>query len=95
MDKKILLKPWVHSDNMWLNRVAIIHQLMYKEKTNSDLLAYSILPHTSSKEFFHQKAIGWALRQYSRTNANWVVDFVHKHEKELKALSKKEALRLI
>lgn len=88
-----LMLPWIHSNNMWLNRVAIIHQLGFKEKTNLEVLVKAILPHTASKEFFHQKAIGWTLRQYSRTDADWVLGFVNEHE--LKPLSKREALRLI
>lgn len=88
-----LISPWILSTNLWLNRVAIIHQLPYKKYTNTSFLTKAILPHAESKEFFLQKAIGWALRQYSRTDAQWVVEFVDKHE--LKPLSKREALRLL
>ncbi|MCB0480584.1 MAG: DNA alkylation repair protein [Flavobacteriales bacterium] len=88
-----LISPWILSTNLWLNRVAIIHQLNYKKYTNTSFLAKAILPHTHSKEFFHQKAIGWALRQYTRTDADWVIQFVEEHE--LKPLSKREALRLL
>lgn len=84
---------WISSRDMWLNRSAMIFQLKYKMDTNTSWLSKSILPHLNSKEFFHQKAIGWALRQYSRHNPDWVVDFVNEHE--LKGLSKREALRLL
>lgn len=84
---------WCNSDNMWLNRVAIIFQLKLKDKTRTDLLERYIVPHLGSSEFFHQKAIGWALRQYGKFNPNWVVDFSNRHE--LKPLSRREALRLI
>jgi 3-methyladenine DNA glycosylase AlkD len=81
------------SENMWLNRAAIICQLSYRERTNTDLLERAIVPHLESKEFFHQKAIGWALRQYGKTNPQWVKDFAASHT--LKPLSRREALRLL
>jgi 3-methyladenine DNA glycosylase AlkD len=81
------------SENMWLNRAAIVCQLGYRERTNTDLLERAIVPHLESKEFFHQKAIGWALRQYGKTNPQWVKDFVASHT--LKPLSCREALRLL
>ncbi len=80
-----------NSNNFWLNRTAIICQLKFKDKTNITLLEIAILPHIQSNEFFIQKSIGWALRQYARTNALYVIDFVHSHS--LKPLSKKEALK--
>jgi 3-methyladenine DNA glycosylase AlkD len=85
------IPKWIASDNMWLNRSAIIFQLKYGVKTNVALLSDAILPHIASKEFFHQKAIGWALRQYARTNPEFVLEFVAIHA--LKPLSKREALK--
>jgi 3-methyladenine DNA glycosylase AlkD len=81
------------NENMWLNRAAITCQLGYKENTNTELLQMAIVPHLESKAFFHQKAIGWALRQYGKTNPEWVKDFVALHT--LKPLSRREALRLL
>ncbi len=68
-------------------------QKSYKQSTDTDLLAKYILNCNTSKEFFIQKAIGWALREYSKTNASWVTEFVSNHP--LAPLSKREALRLI
>jgi len=85
------MSKWIASDNMWINRTAIICQLKYGKNTQTNWLEKSILPHTKSKEFFHQKAIGWALRQYARTDLDWVVSFVNAHE--LKPLSRREALK--
>jgi 3-methyladenine DNA glycosylase AlkD len=82
---------WNQSDNMWLNRTAILFQLHYKQKTNETLLYNFILNHASSSEFFIQKAIGWALREYSKTNAASVVEFIHHHK--LKPLSIREGLK--
>jgi 3-methyladenine DNA glycosylase AlkD len=88
-----LIRRWSQSNNMWLNRTAIIFQLKCKTNIRVDLLEEFILPHIGSKEFFHQKAIGWALRQHSRIDPDWVIDFVDTHP--LKPLSRREALRLI
>lgn len=82
---------WNQSDNMWLNRSAILFQLHYKQKTNESLLYSFILNHSASKEFFIQKAIGWALREYSKTNKDAVIAFIHNHD--LKPLSKREGLK--
>ena len=76
---------------MWINRTAIICQLKYGKNTQTYWLESAILPHAKSKEFFHQKAIGWALRQYARTDLDWVVAFVKTYE--LKPLSRREALK--
>lgn len=79
------------SDNMWLNRSAILFQLDYKGNTNADVLFSLCKKYKDSKEFFIQKAIGWALRDYSRFNPKGVTEFVTKTN--LKPLSKREALR--
>jgi 3-methyladenine DNA glycosylase AlkD len=86
-----IVASWIHHPDMWLNRTAIICQLHFKLHTNLDFLSRAIVPHLSSREFFHQKAIGWALRQLSDTHPEWVKHFVATHE--LKPLSKREALR--
>ena len=88
------IKKWLASGNLWLQRSAILFQLHYKDKLDTDFLAYVINSLLGSKEFFINKAIGWTLRQYSRTNPEWVVEFVNKTD-NLAGLSKREALRLI
>ncbi len=80
-----------HSENMWLNRSALLFQLGYKEKTDFNLLQKICEEHQTSKAFFIQKAIGWALREYAKTNPDLVRDFVL--TSNLKPLSKKEALK--
>lgn len=84
---------WIGHKNMWLNRTAIIFQLSYKKNTDCALLTEAILRHAASKEFFHQKAIGWALRQYSYTNSAWVERFIADHT--LQPLSVREGLKAI
>lgn len=71
-----LVDKWAVSEDMWLRRTAIIHQLRYKDKTNEDLLYKYIKQNADSKEFFIQKGIGWALREYSKTNPYSVKQFI-------------------
>jgi len=82
---------WNQSDNFWLQRSSIMFQKSYRSKTDTKLLTDYILHCAGSKEFFIQKAIGWALREYAKTNADWVKKFVKTHE--LPVLSKREALK--
>ncbi len=63
-------------ENFWYRRVAINLQLMFKESTDTELLAQAILADLTTDEFFIQKAIGWALRDYSKVNPDWVRDFI-------------------
>lgn len=94
-EKEKLIEKWLKSSNMWLNRTAILFQLKYKEHIDVYLLEKTIKANLNSNEFFINKAIGWMLREYTRTNPEWVINFVNQHENELSGLSKREALRLI
>ncbi len=82
---------WIENDNFWYQRSAIILQLTYREKTNTELLAECIKRRAGSKEFFIQKAIGWALRQYAKTNPDWVRRFISKNK--IAPLSIREAMK--
>jgi 3-methyladenine DNA glycosylase AlkD len=84
---------WIRSGNIWLQRSCLIFQLKYKHETDTDLLSSFIIPLSKSKEFFIAKAIGWALREYSKCNPTWVKNFVENNT--LQSLSKREALRRI
>ena len=86
-------QKWILSNNIWLKRSAILFQLKYKETLNIDLLNRIIIPLSNSKEFFINKAIGWILREYGKTNKEWVINFVKKNK--LSNLSKREALKHI
>ena len=70
------IEKWAYGTNMWLNRTAILFQLKYKENTDEELLYRYIKKNAKSKEFFIQKAIGWALREYSKTNPSSVKLFI-------------------
>lgn len=70
---------WAGADNLWLRRTALLFQLKYKESTHRELLSQIILMNKDGKEFFINKAIGWALREYSKSNPQWVRDFIANH----------------
>ena len=91
--KDMVISNFSSHSNMWLNRSAILFQLGYKEKTDFELLAKLCETHKESNAFFIKKAIGWALREYSKHSSDDVLEFVNKTD--LKPLSKKEALKYI
>ncbi|MGG3561481.1 DNA alkylation repair protein [Neobacillus rhizosphaerae] len=84
---------WAVHDNMWLRRTAILFQLKYKEKTDEERLYGYIKSNSGSKEFFIQKAIGWALREYSKTNPASVKQFIN--ENSLAPLSVREGSKYV
>lgn len=86
---------WSVSDNIWLRRVAINHQLGQKAKTSRELLGQIIENNLGQAEFFINKAIGWALRDYSKTNAAWVRAFIMAHEADMANLSVREASKYL
>lgn len=86
-------KRWMKSKNIWLMRAAIIHQNLYKKKTNEVLLFKLISQCMDHEDFFIRKAIGWSLRQYARTNPSAVKKFVLANKSKLSMLSQKEALK--
>jgi 3-methyladenine DNA glycosylase AlkD len=85
------LARWRISENFWLRRTSILFQLGYKKNTDFPLLCGIIRENLGSKEFFINKAIGWALRQYSRVDGQAVRDFVA--QTPLQPLSAREALK--
>jgi 3-methyladenine DNA glycosylase AlkD len=89
--RKKYLAKWRRSDDFWLRRAAILFQLGYKADTDFDLLCDIIRENVGSQEFFVNKAIGWALRQYSRVDPQAVRRFVA--ATPLSALSAREALK--
>lgn len=84
---------WAVSDNMWLRRTSILFQLGYKQKTNAEMLLNHIEKNLGSNEFFINKAIGWSLREYGKTEPDFVRDYVRSAESRLHPLSIREALK--
>jgi len=90
-----IMLEWSVDDNFWLRRLAIDHQLLRKEKTNTKLLEKILINNLGQKEFFINKAIGWSLREYSKTNPKWVRNFVETHKEKMAPLSIREASKYI
>jgi 3-methyladenine DNA glycosylase AlkD len=84
---------WIASDDVWLARAAILHQNKWKAATDEPRLFSLCLARSSDSEFFLRKAIGWALREYSRTAPEAVRSFVAEHDEQLSGLSKREGLK--
>ncbi|KAF0201146.1 MAG: hypothetical protein FD170_2912 [Bacteroidetes bacterium] len=84
---------WMASGNIWLQRTCLLFQLKYRNETDFRLLSGFIEQLASEKEFFIRKAIGWALREYSKTKPEAVIQFVESHS--LSPLSQREAMKII
>lgn len=90
-----LMLKWSQDDNIWIRRFAIEHQLLRKDQMNTALLAKIIKNNLNSEEFFINKAIGWALRDYSKTNPKWVKNFINEYSEQLTPLSIKESSKYL
>lgn len=85
---------WNDSPFLWQKRSALILQLGHKQKLDTQLLSEIIISNKDSSEFFIQKAIGWILREYSKTNKIWVREFIAQHT-DLSNLSKREGSKYL
>jgi 3-methyladenine DNA glycosylase AlkD len=86
-----VMDAWIESENVWLARTAILHQLGYKQRTDRERLFRYCVRRAPDTEFFIRKALGWALREYSKTDSEAVRAFVAAHG-ELSPLTRREAL---
>ncbi len=86
---------WSREENIWVQRIAILYQLRFKEKTNTAQLEQILLNCLGTNEFFINKAIGWALRECSKTNPDWVRDFLEKYQEQMANLSIREASKYL
>ena len=84
---------WIDDENMWVARVAILHQLRFKHDLDQDRLFSYVEKRAADTEFFIRKALGWALRDYARVAPDAVRSFVQEHEDNLSGLTKREALK--
>jgi 3-methyladenine DNA glycosylase AlkD len=87
-----VLRTWATDGDLWRRRTSIICQLGSKEDTDTELLTYAIEANAGDRDFFIRKGIGWALRQFARTEPTWVRAFVDAHP-ALSPLSRKEATK--
>ncbi len=92
-----VIRSWASADDLWVRRTAVLGQLKHRRDTDVDLLAAVIDANVEGtpygREFFVRKAIGWALRQYARTDPDWVTGFVAARSDRLSGLSRREALK--
>ncbi|GAA4531623.1 MULTISPECIES: DNA alkylation repair protein [Nonomuraea] len=88
-----LMLEWAHAGDLWKRRTAILCQNRFKARTDTALLYACIEPSLSDNDFFARKAIGWALREYAKTNPDEVVRYVR--AKGISGLSRREALKNI
>ncbi len=86
-----LIEEWSIEKSFWLHRATIIFQLRYKKDTDLRILSNQIIRFQRNKEFFIQKAIGWSLREYAKTDSKWVIDFIE--ENGISGLARREALK--
>lgn len=86
-------QKWLDSGNIWLQRTSLLFQLKYKKETDLDLIYHNIDFLKESHEFFIRKAIGWILREYSKTDPEEVSRYVD--QTPLSTLSRMEALKVI
>ncbi|GGU49672.1 DNA alkylation repair protein [Streptomyces griseoviridis] len=87
------MDAWSADEDRWLVRAALLHQLRYRERTDAGRLFGYCLRGAAHDDFFVRKAIGWALREYARTDPGAVRGFVAEHRDRLAPLSVREALR--
>lgn len=87
-----VVRRWATDADLWRRRTSIICQLRSKEDTDTDLLTHCIEANIGDRDFFIRKGIGWALRQFARSEPAWVGAFVDAHP-QLSPLSRKEATK--
>jgi len=88
-----VVRRWADDDHVWRRRTAVIHQVGAKRATDVRLLAACLEPNLDRPEFFLRKGIGWALRDYARTDPTWVRGYVRDHRDRLSPLSLREATK--
>lgn len=86
---------WVDGEDMWLRRSAIICQIRAKDRTDVPRLFDFCARRSHEKEFFIRKGIGWALREYAKTDPQAVAGFARANRGRLSALSFREGTKHI
>ena len=89
------MDAWILDENVWIRRTALIYQLKYKAQTNHEKLFFYCSQTMHEKEFFIRKAIGWALREYSKTDPIRVKNYIESNKERISALSIKEGSKYI
>ncbi|MFR0354032.1 DNA alkylation repair protein [Streptomyces sediminimaris] len=87
------MDAWIADEDLWVVRTALLHQLRYKERTDSARLFAYCLRQSGHPDFFVRKAIGWSLREYARTDPEAVRAFLARERGRFSPLSVREALK--
>jgi 3-methyladenine DNA glycosylase AlkD len=87
------IETWIDDKDLWVRRTSILSQIGHKDATDTDLLFEACERRMHETEFFIRKAIGWALRDYARTDPVAVAAFVTEHREDLSGLSYREATK--
>ncbi len=90
-----IVVEWGRDNDFWIRRLAIIHQLGRKDATDTAALREILVANLGSDEFFINKAIGWALRDFSKANPAWVSEFITEHRDGLAPLSVREGSKYL
>jgi DNA alkylation repair enzyme len=90
-----IMLEWSKDSNIWLRRVAILYQLSLKDKVDKQVLDEILVNNLGDSQFFINKAVGWALRDYSKYNPEWVREFIKKNKENMANLSIREASKYI
>ena len=90
-----ILDRWASDSNLWIRRTSLLAHLKHKEEMDIKSVERTILTLTQDKQFFIQKAIGWTLREYSKTNPDWVIAFIDKENEQLSNLAIREGTKFI
>jgi 3-methyladenine DNA glycosylase AlkD len=88
-----IVRRWAGDDDMWRRRAAILVQVGARGATDVELLADVVDANAADRQLFIRKAIGWALRDYARTDPAWVRSLVDARADRLSPLSIREATR--
>ncbi|MDH6221362.1 3-methyladenine DNA glycosylase AlkD [Streptomyces pseudovenezuelae] len=96
-DRKLAadMDAWIVDDDLWIARTALLHQLRYKERTDTERLFAYCLRQSGHPDFFIRKAIGWCLREYAKTDPEAVREFLARERGRFAPLSVREALKNI
>ena len=90
-----MFETWATDPNRWRRRASVLVQLKHKGETDLQLLTHAIVANLDAPDFFLRKAIGWALRELSKTNPRWVKEFIATHQERLSPLSRREAQKYL
>ena len=93
LDVTPLMDAWADDEDLWVRRTAVICQVGHRDATDRDLLLRAVEANLDDRSFWLRKAIGWALRDYARTDPDWVWEQVDRLGDRLSGLSRREATK--